>query len=175
MGAFQKQYWTPDNSTSAVFEPCDTVSEMPVTAVMVCAFTDDGKLAFSRPSRGWGLPGGHVEEGETIEQCARRELIEEAGVEVGELKLVGRWSVAKEFNSEYNKKYPDTAQQLLYIADVVNIHHYESTLEVLERAFFTVEEAIKNCHDPEAFTPVMHYVKERYERKENYGKMCRKR
>ena len=36
----------------------------------------------------WGSAGGHLEFGETLEECARREAKEEFGVEVGELRYL---------------------------------------------------------------------------------------
>lgn len=33
----------------------------------------------------WAPPGGHIEFGESIEGCARRETLEETGVEIGEV------------------------------------------------------------------------------------------
>ena len=37
----------------------------------------------------WSLPGGGLELGERAEDCARRELLEETGLESGALRLIG--------------------------------------------------------------------------------------
>ena len=43
----------------------------------------------------YALPGGFVEIGETVEQACRREAVEETGIEVGPLRLVGIYSDPK--------------------------------------------------------------------------------
>ncbi|WP_406241993.1 NUDIX hydrolase [Tissierella carlieri] len=50
----------------------------------------------------WGLPGGAMELGESLEQTASREVLEEVGLVCGELKLFNVYSDEKLYY-----KYPD--------------------------------------------------------------------
>jgi 8-oxo-dGTP pyrophosphatase MutT (NUDIX family) len=45
----------------------------------------------------WGIPGGLMELGESAEDTARRELMEEAGISVGDLQLIGVFSGPQNF------------------------------------------------------------------------------
>lgn len=53
---------------------------------------DGNKILLVRKSAGWVLPKGHVEKGETIEQTAVRELLEETGYAVAIIEYCGQLS-----------------------------------------------------------------------------------
>jgi 8-oxo-dGTP diphosphatase len=65
--------------------------DRPWIGIGVVAFRGDDVLLVRRgkpPRKGeWSIPGGAQHVGETTEQAARRELREEAGIEVGPLAL----------------------------------------------------------------------------------------
>src|SRR4051812_49832551 len=61
------------------------------TLVVTCLVRDaEGNiLLINSPKRGWELPQGRVEEGETLSDAVRREVLEETGIVVEPLTLAG--------------------------------------------------------------------------------------
>ena len=50
----------------------------------------------------WSFPGGHLEAGESFEECAKRETLEEAGIEIKNIRFV---TATNDVNREDDKHY----------------------------------------------------------------------
>lgn len=47
--------------------------------VCVAKYKDKFVFSYNKKRKGWEIPGGHIEEGETWEEAAKREMYEETG------------------------------------------------------------------------------------------------
>lgn len=92
-------------------------------------------LLQKRPEGRWGLPGGLMELGESFEEVAQREVREEIGLEIRNLKLLHVFS-----GKEYYTKAPNgdefySVTAVFYTKDVEGALEFQPS-ETLEIRFF---------------------------------------
>ena len=77
----------------ATFVPCNQEEDEPNgfarPAALVFPFYGDRVVLADITTRGWCIPSGHLEPGETAEEAVRRESIEEAGAVLGKVAYLG--------------------------------------------------------------------------------------
>lgn len=81
--------------------------ERPKVGIGAIVLNSQGKVLLGRRKNAhgegsWAFPGGHLEAGESFAGCARREVMEETGLEVAEFRCVG---VTNDIFAENDKHY----------------------------------------------------------------------
>lgn len=88
-------------------------------------------LLIKGPRRGWEMPGGQVEEGESLKNAAIRETKEESGIDIEVIKFCGIFQ-------NVNRSICNT----LFLAKVIGGEPTTSS-ESLEVGFFSIEKALE--------------------------------
>jgi ADP-ribose pyrophosphatase YjhB (NUDIX family) len=90
-------------------------------------------------TKDWGLPGGFLELGETVEEAAKREICEETGLELEAMKLFGVFS-----GPEYFYTYPNGDQvsnvTVVYLASSPQQPLRPDQIESQQVQFFELDE-----------------------------------
>jgi 8-oxo-dGTP diphosphatase len=87
-------------------------------------------LLIKGPRRGWEMPGGQVEEGESLSEAAIRETKEESGIDIEIIKFCGVFQNVK-----------GCICNTLFLAKPIG-GQPRATSESLETRYFTIEEAL---------------------------------
>ena len=107
------------------------------------------EIALIRTGKRWGLPKGHVERGEEIQEAACREVLEETGLEGEVIAKIGeisyRYAYKKKAGGELVRVFKRVHFYLLrWSRGEVRGHDYE----VDEARWFPVEEALDKLTYP---------------------------
>lgn len=115
--------------------PTDTKPDpSKVTSVHGFCFHQDKILLVQVHGRGFNIPGGHLEEGETPDQAFHREAFEEGCVK-GDITFLGMIEVSHEENPLYDPKgkYPFIGYQLFYRMNITDCLPFTRENETLSR------------------------------------------
>lgn len=107
----------------------------------------------------WGVPGGAMELGESTEETARRELLEETGLEVNELTLFGVFS-----GKELYYRYP-SGEEVFNVSIVYLTHTATGTIKFLDEEhrdfhYFELAQLPENVSPP--IKPILRKLTEIY-------------
>ena len=112
-------------------------SNMIKVGIGIFVIKDDKMLMLKRlkeSSPVWGLPGGKLEEGETWEECASRELLEETGLNASKFKQI---SWANYFSKTGHQYITLFVKALDYSGEPVNLEP-KSHSEVTWHSLFNI-------------------------------------
>ena len=129
------------------------VGSRPLIMVGACVILLDQEnrvlLQLRQDNNCWGLAGGSLEIGETLEQVAKRELFEETGLVTNNLELFNMYS-----GEQFYYKYPngDEVYVVVAAAYICKDFHGELTIEeseVKELKFFNLNDLPANISPPD--------------------------
>ncbi|WP_100333981.1 NUDIX hydrolase [Bacillus alkalisoli] len=119
-----------------------------ITSVHGFCFKGEKLLLVDLNHRGWDFPGGHIESGETPEECFKREALEEGYIE-GECKLLGHIIVDHSENPLWTEDspYPKVGYQVFYKMNITKLLTFEGNYESDQRMFINPSDVSSYYHD----------------------------
>lgn len=85
----------------------------------------------------FGVPGGHWESGETLKDCAAREILEESGISCSNVQLI---SIYDFYREDKGKSYVTIGMKADYLSGELTDLHEEGRLDW---DWYTTDEALK--------------------------------
>jgi len=126
----------PPNSEGRLYHTDELPAPDICGTAFAFAFQEDRMLLTRLKKRGWDIPGGHIEGEETPDQAAVRETMEEAGVLVEPVQLIGIQELEVFDPLPRDGWSSPLSAQVFYLCRVVELLPFAPTEEALDRGFF---------------------------------------
>lgn len=129
------------NISSAKFFPSvDLDFDLPVTTPLTFSFLRE-KVVLAYDKMGWWNPlGGHIEEGETWQDALLRESIEEGGVVIKDLEIIG-YILIERLVEAGNQRYPKKSIIPITKSEIAEYLPNWTPQETKKRSLFSINEA----------------------------------
>ena len=120
-------------------------------AAGIVPFKNDGEIKFLliKNDLGWEFPKGHIEEGETEIETAKRELEEETGLSdfkiMPRFKFVSKYHITKNYDTGEKLITPEPKTVTYFIA-LINKPRVKLSFEHFDYGWFTIEQANKKLY-----------------------------
>lgn len=103
------------------FDPSHVPDKRFTYSVIAARF--DGNWIYVRHHKRdtWEIPGGHIEEDETPDEAAKRELMEETGALVFDIECVATYSVYKNGETGFGRLYLAEVKEIGPVPDISEI------------------------------------------------------
>lgn len=128
-----------------------------LVGVTVAVLNERNELLLQKRNDGiWGLPGGFMEMGEAADETARREVKEETGVTIGDMKLVDVFSGKEHYTKLPNGDEYYSVTIAFITHEVIDDSINTDSSETLDAKFFPL-------HDlPKGMSPMIRNMIHRY-------------
>jgi 8-oxo-dGTP pyrophosphatase MutT (NUDIX family) len=144
--------WGEKSDTSwEFFVASDLPADGTPSAAMGIPFWKD-KIVLTKTKRGWEIPGGHIEDGEDVTACLKRELLEEVGAaDIVSERLFGFRKIANPDRKVYateGKRYPRNTIVPYYLVELGTEPVGPDAPDCFEHGLFDVHDpVIEHSHD----------------------------
>lgn len=136
--------WLPQPNRAELYVSHELPVRERTTAAFLFLFHEDRLLLTNLNSRGWDIPGGHLESGEGPFDAMKRELYEETGATVSHAELIGYEKILLHAPcpEEYPYPYPDS-YQVFYWGTLESLNWVDNQDETKGIGFVSFEEAMQ--------------------------------
>ena len=135
--------WIPYKNKVEFYLSDQSDFDAPVTTVHGFFFNDNKELLLvEHCSRGWEVPGGHIEGGESFEEAMRRELLEEAQMEASALLQLGYLKKIALEGKPIGCNYPHPLSYCIFYAGMISsVKSFKGDGKIQAASFFTQQDA----------------------------------